>query len=474
MFGNNFCTGPKGFTSVQHYHRNGVRQKMKCFKARDINIMMIMISFVVFAMIFTFSILSGIKLRNFHNSLNKHHVFKKSSLQIKDTSNYLTDQARLFTITGDIKYADKYFYEKNINKEKNATLQNLLNVFDYDEIEFKKLSTAFSQSENLISIEMYAMKLKFMAEGIPETEIPQELQDITIREQDRFLSKKEMADRSINMLFDSGYLIYKMRINENCDCMINSIDDANEKEVSDNLDNLSEKIAYLGATQILMFIIIAAFFIVNITLIIRPINSYMDSINQDSKLKEAGSYELRLLASIYNKFFDMKAENETRLRKHADTDSLTGLLNRRAFSQICRDSATDKNVVLLIIDVDDFKHINDTYGHTAGDTVLKTIANELVQTFRTTDYVSRIGGDEFAVLLTGFKGNANLMLKRKINKLNNKLKGLKEFGGISLSVGAVQSSEGYNATLVEMADSALYKTKNEGKCGCNVVTIKNS
>jgi diguanylate cyclase (GGDEF)-like protein len=90
----------------------------------------------------------------------------------------------------------------------------------------------------------------------------------------------------------------------------------------------------------------------------------------------------------------------------AMTDSLTGLCNRRAFEQrlaveVSRANRLRYALSLLMIDIDDFKRINDTFGHPAGDQVLRKVAEMLGCTARATDFVARLGGDEFAVILPG-------------------------------------------------------------------------
>jgi diguanylate cyclase (GGDEF)-like protein len=95
---------------------------------------------------------------------------------------------------------------------------------------------------------------------------------------------------------------------------------------------------------------------------------------------------------------------QEQLRHLAEHDALTGLLNRRQFErevseQVGRAHRYGELSTLLMIDVDGFKQINDTYGHRVGDRALKTIADALKRRLRDTDQVARVGGDEFAVLL---------------------------------------------------------------------------
>ena len=442
------------------------------FKARDLNLVMIVVSSTVFAILLTFAILSASRLKHFKDSLTKASIFRNSSLKIMETSDYLTDQSRLFAVTGELQYLNNYFTEKNQTKKRNEALQELGKIFSYDEIEFKKLQTAFSQSESLSDIEVYAMKLITISGNYDMDNLPEEIIRTEVKEIDKKLSKLEMKDKAVKLLFNRSYLVCKSRINENCSILINSIEATNETEVNENFDELREKILWQSITLVFVFFLLVIVFIINIIFIISPINSYMNSIGSDSKLIETGSFELRCLAQTYNKFFDIKAANERKLKRHADTDPLTGLFNRRAFSEICNDFRGEtQSVVYLLVDVDNFKSINDTYGHSAGDDVLKIISRELTEAFRTSDFVARIGGDEFAVLLTEFSSDANVTVRGKVNEINEKLLGLKEYGKVSLSVGAAQSKTGYNNELVDNADKALYKTKEEGKCGFNLYEI---
>lgn len=95
----------------------------------------------------------------------------------------------------------------------------------------------------------------------------------------------------------------------------------------------------------------------------------------------------------------------SRLERLADTDELTGALNRRGFESALKRHLAEARRheepgVLVIVDLDGFKPINDTYGHRAGDEVLRGVTRLLMDSVRETDYVGRLGGDEFAILLT--------------------------------------------------------------------------
>ena len=183
-----------------------------------------------------------------------------------------------------------------------------------------------------------------------------------------------------------------------------------------------------------------------------------------------GAAELKYLAETYNEIYEIKARNEKELLFDAEYDALTGILNRRAYEQICKKCAEEKDhIALLLIDMDNFKNINDTYGHAGGDTALKELAKILKSTFRRSDYVCRIGGDEFAAILRGLKAKPDDAIVKKIRYVNEVVSEIA--GGIrhvSISVGAAISDEGYTPELYEKADKALYYVKQHGRSGCKI------
>lgn len=147
------------------------------------------------------------------------------------------------------------------------------------------------------------------------------------------------------------------------------------------------------------------------------------------------------------------------------------LLNRRSFDQILSLYEKDRSSFALILaDVDIFKQINDTCGHDTGDRILKRVAALLHTTFRSIDYVCRIGGDEFAVIMVDMRRELYYTIPDKIAEINGLL-AVPEDGlpAVSLSAGVAFSDEnGFCGSLFRAADSALYTAKAHGRCGCSV------
>ena len=162
------------------------------------------------------------------------------------------------------------------------------------------------------------------------------------------------------------------------------------------------------------------------------------------------------------------------LRREAEHDPLTGLYNRTASEMriqtaLRQNDAPDEKHALFIIDIDNFKLINDTFGHMQGDTLLKDLANGLTQLFRATDVVSRLGGDEFFVFLRNYQSLEIVEQKaRQICELFHStcVNGDKA-QPISASIGIALFPEA-GVTFPELyrnADMALYQAKASGKNG---------
>lgn len=162
-----------------------------------------------------------------------------------------------------------------------------------------------------------------------------------------------------------------------------------------------------------------------------------------------------------------------RLSHESRHDPLTGLLNRRAFQQelereMERSQRMDTLLSLAILDVDDFKQVNDNFGHPAGDEVLRRLAGLLLRRTRKINVTARIGGEEFAVLLPGtgpYQTRSMLMrLQQRLRQRPFRWRGQEYVAAFSAGITSYRGeSEISLRQLVEEADQALYRAKEEGK-----------
>jgi diguanylate cyclase (GGDEF)-like protein len=156
----------------------------------------------------------------------------------------------------------------------------------------------------------------------------------------------------------------------------------------------------------------------------------------------------------------------------ASTDPLTGLINRRIFDEkisfeISRIKRYGSKSSLLIVDIDNFKDVNDNFGHPVGDALLVEFALMLKELLRETDIVARIGGEEFAILLTGTDGENGRIVAEKIRETTeNKIfviDGNEINITVSIGLAALDSTTDSYAEVYKYADKALYISKAKGK-----------
>lgn len=160
------------------------------------------------------------------------------------------------------------------------------------------------------------------------------------------------------------------------------------------------------------------------------------------------------------------------LKTMAIVDHVTGLNNRHYFfieaEKILKGWARYKMpVTLMLIDLDDFKKINDTYGHDVGDEVLKHVANGLKQCLRDVDIIARVGGEEFAVLLPSTAIDSASVVAEKvrsaIEKLTIRYQQHEIKVTVSIGVAMANNEQQQISELLKVADRLLYQAKHEGK-----------
>lgn len=151
------------------------------------------------------------------------------------------------------------------------------------------------------------------------------------------------------------------------------------------------------------------------------------------------------------------------------TDELTKLNNRRYINQVIEsylEGGTFNKLNIGIIDIDDFKHVNDTYGHDVGDKVLVALSNVMTNNIRSTDHIARYGGEEFLIILPDVDSNIAEKVVTRINKNFNEVAGKIIGENCTFSCGIAQISPDFKETyeeIIKKADENLYKVKAQGK-----------
>ncbi|WP_457601016.1 diguanylate cyclase [Hydrogenivirga sp.] len=207
------------------------------------------------------------------------------------------------------------------------------------------------------------------------------------------------------------------------------------------------------------------------------------STSQDiQKVLNRIMHEVKGLKNVNRKFIkkleEQRAEMERlreelrRVKEEANIDPLTGLRNRRSFERTLSEFFRDFKKFgypfsVIMLDLDNFKSINDTYGHIAGDKVLKEIGNILRNYLRAKDVPARTGGEEFTIILPGITKEEALMVAERLRKVianytieyeDKKINPTASFGVAEVNEGVENPED-----LLKIADENLYKAKRSGK-----------
>ena len=205
----------------------------------------------------------------------------------------------------------------------------------------------------------------------------------------------------------------------------------------------------------------------------RTFNDFQDqTINVNEIKTKFDGIQMHMLDEVNkaNSIINNLTQKIEQLEKSTQLDHLTKVYNRKMLSQqledLCNNKSYIKDVHMYMIDIDDFKYINDTYGHVVGDKVLIFLANILRKTLRDGDRIYRYGGEEFIVILNRIQQSECLKVAQRIVSLVNKNKLIyKEINvNVTISLGITSFKENDTPDgLIARADSALYLAKSNGK-----------
>lgn len=204
-------------------------------------------------------------------------------------------------------------------------------------------------------------------------------------------------------------------------------------------------------------------------ILLNSIDKLFEQISQKNKKLKELNYNLE--KKVQERTQELRDAND-KLHELARTDTLTGIANRRRAMELLKmlwseSQEKDLDLSCIMIDADNFKEINDNYGHDAGDIVLKELSKEIKYAIRTDDIVCRLGGDEFLVICPSTDEEGVLKIANIVHKKVNELKvqakeGIWK-GSISVGIATKTPSMKDINELIKQADLAVYASKEAGK-----------
>lgn len=394
-----------------------------------------------------------------------YRACSSAARDLQEASDYLTTQARMMVVTGDVSYLDAYLEELNVTDRRGRAVQTL---HDYlgDSQAVDDLEEALNQSNALAVQELYAMRLVLDASGeTGATTTSDLLAQVEVEPEVDALPAEEKLILARDIVIGEDYTVSKQLIsNAVSSCADRLLQGLNVQVLASN-DELHMRLSVMRAITLMLLAIVVAVICAIIFLILWPLAAYTRQIKQGERLILSGASELSYLADAYNQIYEENHERTVSLQYAAERDALTGLYNRGAYDELLSGSAT--HVALMLIDVDYFKGVNDTYGHDTGDAVLRKVASLIAHSFRGSDFPCRIGGDEFAVIMTDAHPEMRQVIEEKIETLAAALLDTSDgLPRITISVGVAFSDQlDGQPDLFKAADRALYVVKERGRNG---------
>ena len=394
---------------------------------------------------------------------------EKAAKQLQDGSDYLTEQVRMYAMTGQHKYMELYFMEADVTRHRDKALDDLKEYFDGTDT-FKALKEALNCSKELMTTEYYSMRLVSEAMDVKDSALPEKIKATQLSDEDEALTPEEKQEKAQQIVSDNKYQNVRTEIMNDVTKCMNSLIKSTRNKQGRATAIFSDMYLKQEIGIFILVVMLIAICLMMRHLIVKPLLSYNESVKRGEIFPVIGASELQTLARTYNKIYEENQETQKIIRHQAEHDALTQLLNRGSFEKVLNIyEKGESQFALILVDVDIFKSVNDTYGHAVGDAILKKVATLLKTTFRSIDYPCRIGGDEFALVMVEMTSDLKYTVTEKINYMNEVLSNPDDgLPAVSLSVGvAFADRENPGESIFKDADKALYYVKEHGRHGCN-------
>lgn len=383
---------------------------------------------------------------------------------LMDASDHLTEEVQCYSVLGERRHLENYFYESETAKRRESAIEKMEERLPHS-VALTELKKAMENSVSLMEREYYAMKLVLVAKA--DANVPETLKKVTLSDDDMKLSAGEKIELARQMVHDEEYYSQKNDIREHLkkctEELINGTHDTQEA---------MEKLMHVDLIWMMVFIALQTISLIMLIFIttklgINPILRAVEHIKRDQEIPIEGANEFKYLAETYNNMYAAYKRSIEHLSFKASHDVLTGVYNRAGF-ELLNDCVDKDSTAVLLFDADNFKQINDEYGHDTGDKIIIKIAESLKHNFRSDDYIFRMGGDEFIVLMVHVDEKAKHLIKRKVEQINKEMQETSDGLPVtSMSAGVSFMKEGKAPIdILNEADAALYHVKENGRNDC--------
>jgi diguanylate cyclase (GGDEF)-like protein len=355
---------------------------------------------------------------------------------------------------------NSYMSEFNDDSKHPKTILGNLQKYDLDDKTKKLLDEAVNAAYAMAEAQAHAFRLinsisfinlpDDVMKRIPEYDISKEL-DLTDDE------KQKLA---LELLLNLSYSDNQRIISENTRTATDIITLTSSQKNSEINQRIKLMRGFLWGSILLILISNLLLFVILFKKLVFPINNFSKRIDNNQRLEtEHSLYEANHLAIAYNALLDRHKEFENELRNVAENDSLTGLPNRYCYNEFLKIPPEEKSAAVFVLDINNLKFVNDTYGHAKGDELIKNASLCIKKSFLDDSNRNcyRVGGDEFIAILENISKDDIDSYIQAFNDFQ------KEFN-VSIAMGYSYTDNikevGYEK-LVTRADKNMYKNKKE-------------
>ena len=277
-----------------------------------------------------FAVLSALGNHEFHvlqEATERYFLCEDAANQLQAGSDYLTEQVRLYAMTGERQYMDNYFEEANVTRRRENALELLRADFDGTEA-FQALHEALVYSDHLMDTEYYSMRLVSEANGIALSSWPKEVAAVSPTPADRVSTKEEKLSKAQMLVFSDQYQKARTSIRTDVSQCLEALVAATRDQQSRAATIFSDMYLKLELGVGLLAALMLAMCMMVRHSIVKPLMSYNESIQRGEIFPVIGAAELQTLAVTYNKVYRENQETQMLIRHEAEHDALTDLLNR--------------------------------------------------------------------------------------------------------------------------------------------------
>ncbi len=436
-------------------------------KLSHLNVVLICIGLVICAFMVVTMYMTTSSVKEIVTVTDNYLIYQQTGGKLQSVSKGMAESAMSFVRSGEPGAA--YGYESQ-----TAVVEEQLAIYSPEqttsEAANEYMETAIAAYRARCEIETRAMRLA--ADDMPKPKfeaLPDFLKSTGLSEEDKALSAEEKTALAITLLTSEEYAAHKDTIEEAVDGSHRLSSEQGQIQAAKTSTRV-RSIVRQQKILVFLFVVVAVLALLfNRALIITPIRKSADNLDKREPIPVRGSYEMRHLATVYNEVLKDNERKKNALSYTASHDALTSLYNRAAFDKAYK-KYENEHIGIIITDVDRFKQYNDQFGHDIGDRVLRMAADALKCHFRDEDYVCRIGGDEFCIIMPDMDHCRGDEIRERMLEINQELaENSGELPPITLSSGiAFWNRPNPRESIFKDADSTLLDLKKKREDCCAV------